>query len=55
MKEFDEPMEYFPGFYWRLSIETDHINVSCSGTHNYPPNWNDFLSILNFIGIRMFI
>lgn len=55
MKEFDEPMELFPGFCWTLYIETDRINVSCSGTHNYPPNWSDFTSIMSFIGIRMFV
>ena len=49
---FDFPMELFPGFYWNLEIETDTISLLCKGLHNFPPNWNDFKTILHTLGIK---
>ena len=54
MKRFYEPMDLFPGFYWELYIETDCVKVACGGRHNYPPNCSDFISIMDFLGVKTF-
>lgn len=55
MKSFYGPMEFFPGFDWSLYIEADDIFVSCNGMHNYPPNWEIFKSIMDEIGVSVFL
>lgn len=54
MINYNEPMEFFPGFYWKLNIHTDTINLYSQGFNNYPSNWNEFINILNYIGIDCF-
>lgn len=54
MINYNKPMEFFPGFYWKLNIHTDTINLYSQGFYNYPSNWNEFINILNYIGIDYF-
>ena len=54
MINYNKPMELFPGFYWKLYIHTDTINLYSQGFNNYPINWNEFINILNYIGIDCF-
>ena len=55
MKSFDGQIEFFPVFDWSLYIEADDIFVSCNGMHNYPPNWEIFKSIMDEIGVSVFL
>lgn len=50
-KCFDEPMDFFPGYFWKLTIIADDINVVCKGKDNLPKNWNEFKALLCEIGI----
>lgn len=50
-KKYDEPWEFFPSFYWNLSISANGINVECKGIDNLPDNWNEFRALLCEIGI----
>lgn len=48
---FDEPIDMFPSYFWKLTIIADDINVVCKGKDNLPNNWNEFKTLLNEIGI----
>lgn len=48
---FDEPMDMFPSYFWKLTILADDINVVCKGKDNLPKNWNEFKILLCEIGI----
>lgn len=48
---FDEPMDVFPSYFWKLTIIADDINVVCKGKDNLPKNWNEFKTLLYEIGI----
>ncbi len=50
LQYFDEPMDFFPSDFWKLTIISDDINVVCKGKDNFPKNWNEF-KILYEIGI----
>lgn len=54
MINYNKPMELFPGFYWKLNIHTDTINLYSQGFNNYPSNWTEFINILKYIGIDYF-
>ena len=51
-KCFDEHMDFFPGYFWKLTIIADDINVVCKGKDNLPKNWNEFKALLCEIGIE---
>lgn len=51
-KNFNKPLHFTPSFEWKLSIQTDNINVNCFGLDNFPQNWNDFVDILYSIGFK---
>ena len=50
-QDFDRPMDMFPGYFWKLTIIADDINVECRGKDNLPKNWNEFRILLSEIGI----
>lgn len=51
MQEFDEPWDWYPSYFWKLSIIADDIYVICKGKDNLPKNWIAFRTLLNEIGI----
>jgi hypothetical protein len=52
LQNFDSPMYWFPSFEWKLVIHTDSVNINCMGTDEFPTNWESFIDILNYIGIK---
>lgn len=50
-KCFDEPWDWYPGYYWKLSIAIDDVSIECSGKDNLPENWSTFRKLLCEIGL----
>lgn len=50
-KNFQSNIDFFPSTHWLLRIKTDSSIIYCKGRNMFPNNWNEFIEILNNIGI----
>lgn len=50
-KNFQSNIDFFPSTHWLLRIKTDSSIIYCKGRNMFPDNWNEFIEILNNIGI----
>lgn len=50
-KNFQSNIDFFPSTHWLLRIKTNSAIIYCKGRNMFPNNWNEFIEILNNIGI----
>lgn len=50
-KNFQSNIDFFPSTHWLLRIKTNSAIIYCKGKNMFPNNWNEFIEILNNIGI----
>lgn len=50
-KKYVSDIDFFPNMNWLLRIRTDSVLLYCEGENEFPNNWNDFVQILNDIGV----
>lgn len=50
-KNFQSNIDFFPFTHWLLRIKTNSAIIYCKGRNMFPNNWNEFIEILNSIGI----
>ena len=50
-KNFQSNIDFFPSTHWLLRIKTNSAIIYCKGRNMFPNNWDEFIEILNNIGI----
>lgn len=50
-KNFQSNIYFFPSTHWLLRIKTNSAIIYCKGRNMFPNNWDEFIEILNNIGI----
>ena len=50
-KNFQSNIDFFPSTHWLLRIKTNSAIIYCKGKNMFLSNWNEFIEILNSIGI----
>ncbi len=50
-KNFQSNIDFFPSTHWLLRIKTNSAIIYCKGRNMFPNNRNEFIEILNNIGI----